>query len=204
MAITINGTGSITGLTAGGLPDGSVVAADLASSLDLTGKTVTLPSGTGGKILQVKNVVKTSVFQSAATVTDTPVTGLSLAITPSSTSNKILVIAHVSCASENNQGAAAKIQRDGSNISGPLADTASNRSLSSLAGSAYWAAVGGLMRTLSINYLDSPSSTSELTYRIVVSSISSPGTFVNRSHTDNDTSDFLRTSSFLTLMEVQG
>ena len=54
MAITINGTGSITGLTAGGLPDGSVVAADLASSLDLTGKTVTLPSGTGGKILQVK------------------------------------------------------------------------------------------------------------------------------------------------------
>jgi len=54
MAITINGTGSITGLTAGGLPDGSVVAGDLASSLDLTGKTVTLPSGTGGQILQVR------------------------------------------------------------------------------------------------------------------------------------------------------
>jgi hypothetical protein len=31
MAITINGTGSITGLTAGGLPDGSVTAADLAA-----------------------------------------------------------------------------------------------------------------------------------------------------------------------------
>jgi hypothetical protein len=53
MAITINGTGSITGLTAGGLPDGSITAGDLASSLDLTGKTVTMPSGTGGKILQV-------------------------------------------------------------------------------------------------------------------------------------------------------
>jgi len=49
MAITINGTGSITGLTAGGLPDGSVTAADIETSLDLTGKTVTLPSGTGGK-----------------------------------------------------------------------------------------------------------------------------------------------------------
>jgi hypothetical protein len=57
MAITINGTGSITGLTAGGLPDGSIVAGDLASSLDLTGKTVTLPSGTGGKILQVFTVI---------------------------------------------------------------------------------------------------------------------------------------------------
>ena len=53
MAITINGTGSITGLTAGGLPDGSVTAADIETSLDLTGKTVTLPSGTGGKIIKV-------------------------------------------------------------------------------------------------------------------------------------------------------
>src|SRR6056300_1443614 len=33
MSITINGTGSITGLTAGGLPDGSVVAADIASGV---------------------------------------------------------------------------------------------------------------------------------------------------------------------------
>ena len=33
MAITINGTGSITGLTAGGLPDGSITAADIASGV---------------------------------------------------------------------------------------------------------------------------------------------------------------------------
>ena len=47
MAITINGSGSITGISAGGLPDGSVTAADLASSLDLSGKTITNmnPSG---------------------------------------------------------------------------------------------------------------------------------------------------------------
>ena len=49
MSITINGSGTITGISAGGLPDGSVTAADIESSLDLTGKTVTLPSGTGGK-----------------------------------------------------------------------------------------------------------------------------------------------------------
>ena len=74
MAITINGTGTITGISAGGLPDGSVVAADLASSLDLTGKTVTLPSGTGGntntqyftvtgKQTQTANVLNTSSFR---------------------------------------------------------------------------------------------------------------------------------------------
>ena len=54
MAITINGTGTITGLTAGGLPDGSVTAADIETSLDLTGKTVTLPSNTGGKVIGTK------------------------------------------------------------------------------------------------------------------------------------------------------
>jgi len=53
MPVTISGSGTITGIATGGLPDGSIAAGDLASSLDLTGKTVTLPSGTGGKIIKV-------------------------------------------------------------------------------------------------------------------------------------------------------
>jgi len=60
MAITINGSGTITGVSAGGLPDGSITADDLASTLDISGKTVTLPSNVGGittgKLLQVKQV----------------------------------------------------------------------------------------------------------------------------------------------------
>lgn len=56
MPITINGSGTITGISAGGYPDGSVTDADLASSLDLSGKTVTLPSGAGGKIVNVAQV----------------------------------------------------------------------------------------------------------------------------------------------------
>ena len=46
MPIAINGSGSITGITAGGLPDGCVTADDLAS-------------GVGGKILQVVSPTKT-------------------------------------------------------------------------------------------------------------------------------------------------
>ena len=46
MAIVINGSGTITGISAGGLPDGTVTADDLASTLDLSGKTVTLPTAT--------------------------------------------------------------------------------------------------------------------------------------------------------------
>ena len=73
MAITINGTGTITGISAGGLPDGSVTAADLATTLDLSGSTITLPSGTGGntntqyftvtgKQTQTANVLSTTSF----------------------------------------------------------------------------------------------------------------------------------------------
>jgi len=48
MAITINGSGTITGVSAGGLPDGSVTADDLASTLDLGSKTLTIPTDTTG------------------------------------------------------------------------------------------------------------------------------------------------------------
>ena len=47
-----------------------------------------------GKILQVKSTIKTDTFTTTSgSVTD--ITGLSVAITPASTSNKILVIARV-------------------------------------------------------------------------------------------------------------
>ena len=96
MAITINGSGTITGVSAGGLPDGSVTADDLASTLDISGKTVTLPSDVGGittgKVLQVvQNTYSTSTSVGGASYTDT---GLSATITPSSTSSKVLVLVH--------------------------------------------------------------------------------------------------------------
>jgi len=39
MAITINGSGTVTGITAGGLPDNSITTDDLASDLTLSGDT---------------------------------------------------------------------------------------------------------------------------------------------------------------------
>ena len=51
MPVSINGnTGVITGLSVGGLPDGTVDADSLASNAVTAGK---LASGVGGKILQV-------------------------------------------------------------------------------------------------------------------------------------------------------
>ena len=55
MPVSINGnTGVITGISQGGLPDGCITAAELAT-------------GVGGKILQVKQAVKTDVSSTTST-----------------------------------------------------------------------------------------------------------------------------------------
>ena len=86
MAITINGNGTIGGLTAGGLPDGTVTRDDLATTAK-------------GSILQVVQDVKSAFFSTVTTIplddTIPQITEgaefLSASITPNATSSKILV-----------------------------------------------------------------------------------------------------------------
>ena len=53
-----------------------------------------LASGSSGGIIQVRSVTKTDTFQtSSASFTD--ITGLSVSITPQSTSSKILIQVHI-------------------------------------------------------------------------------------------------------------
>lgn len=92
MALELNGT---TGVSL--VQDGVVTAADLSSTLDLSGKTVTLPSGVGGKVLQVVTTTKTNTTTSSST--GYVAVGLDATITPTSTSSKILITASVAMAS---------------------------------------------------------------------------------------------------------
>lgn len=112
MPIEINGTGTITGISAGGYPDGTVTAADLASTLDLSGKTLTLPD-VEGTIVQIQS--DTNNTQVDTTSTSFISTGFGLSITPSSASSKILVLC-LSSASPNStgQGVYQKVVRGGS------------------------------------------------------------------------------------------
>ena len=78
MPVSINGnTGVITGLAVGGLPDG-IVDADM------------LASGVGGKILQVKQTFKNDTA-STNSGSFAQISGLTVSITPSSSSNKIFI-----------------------------------------------------------------------------------------------------------------
>jgi hypothetical protein len=162
MPVTISGSGTITGIATGGLPDGSIAAGDLASSLDLTGKTVTLPAGTGGKILQVvQGFTDTQVTVTTATYTDS---GLSANITPASTSSKILVIANQQAKfyRAGHSYAGFRILRDSTTIIESVFDGNGPLDFGVDAGTA-----GTHVRTrATYTYLDSPSSTSQLTYKI--------------------------------------
>ena len=157
MAITINGSGTITGISAGGLPDGSVTAADIESSLDLSGKTVTLPSGVGGKVLQVVEGIQASNASttSAGTHTDS---GLSVSITPSSTSSKILVFSQsrVRIDSSNQiMRGGVRMLRDSTPIVDGSDENVQDRNYPA-----------EFSHTIGMQILDSPSTTSSVTYKV--------------------------------------
>jgi len=153
MPITINGSGTVTGISVGGLPDGIVDSGTLAS-------------GVGGKILQV--VEGSSTTEVEVTSTSLTDSGLSATITPASSSNKILVLVNqiytIYRHDDDNNGGIVLLR--GSTVIGSYMKNSSDK---------YWglgmdAQGSGADRIenrhrWNFSYLDSPSTTSATTYK---------------------------------------
>lgn len=159
--------------------------------------------GSGQVPVQVVSTTKTDSFTtSAASMTD--VTGLSVTITPTSSSNKILVILTLNYAGTNgNSGAAYQLVRGSTAIC--IGDAAGSRPQAS-GGMAYIADANSFT-TISGSFVDSPATTSAVTYKVqVVGGNPSSGVFVNRSQNDtNGTQHYnARTASTITVMEISG
>ena len=200
MPIAINGNGTLTGISAGGYPDGSVTAADMASTLDLTGKTVTLPSGTGGKILQVVQTVKSDTDSTSST-TFTDITGFSATITPSSTSSKILVQVVIGTFGNSNGSRGSNYQLVRGSTAIALGDNAAGgqTSFTLYTDNTSYPDGGG-----QFTYLDSPSTTSATTYKVQWMTYSNT-VYINRGSYATDTGSWNRRgSSQIILMEVAG
>jgi hypothetical protein len=151
------------------------------------------------KILQVASVTKTDTFTTgSATYTD--LTGLTLTITPSSTTSKILVTYSVQASGQTgtNMGG-IQILRGATAIGN--ADAASNRSVANTVIPELGAAVFGQVTN---TFLDSPATTSATTYKLQIRTFGAGGTsiFVNRTATDTDLAAFGRGTSTLTVMEI--
>ena len=193
MSITINGGGTITGISAGGLPAGSVTSATLAT-------------GARGKILQVIQTYRTSTFEEAVKVGNFSSAVMTASITPTSTSNKILVLCtlHISTGSASSNatnGCQALIKRDGTGIG--VGDAAGNRVRSTGAGIRS-ANTNRLQSNVHMTFLDSPSSTSALSYTAHIKPGFNGSQYVNlnREQSDGDLSSVGRSASSITLMEV--
>lgn len=121
MAITINGSGTITGISAGGLPDGSVTAADLASSLDLSSKTVSLTPDAGQVVQTVIYDASVLSGEDIETSTTPAATRLAVTITPQYADSKLIVSATFNGKHDNggsaSNGSIYFIYRDGAIIS---------------------------------------------------------------------------------------
>jgi hypothetical protein len=172
----------------------------------LTLDNVVVPNNTGGAIIQVVQGRKTNTFVSSASVTDTAIPGLTVSITPKRSDSKILVMVNLGIGAENAQGGATKLTRTigGTTTQLSLADAASSRSRSSFAGSGYRGNGGNYLLQIyhqSVTYLDSPSTTSAITYGVQVSSLSN-GTYINRTQSDTNSADSFRGVSYITVMEV--
>jgi hypothetical protein len=173
------------------------------------GLTGTLPAVSGanltnvsaGKVLQAVSTVKTDTF-STSSQSYTAVTGLSVAITPSSTSSKILIMVQI-CLGTNSYTAFYSLRRGSTDIL--LSDSASNRARTTAVINPRDTDTDRMNQAIPTTFLDSPNTTSEITYQAYIRNRTSSLAYVNRSHNDNDASTFdPRTTSTITVMEIAG
>ena len=165
---------------------------------DVTG-TVALQGGAGvGKVLQVVQAIKTDA-QSTTSTSPVDITGLSISITPSSTSSKILVMARINLLSMSDANVIMiRLLRDStvitSNSSGGLADT-----------NDAWVSGGGggttndnrKISSGAVDFLDSPATGATINYKMQMLVNAGTGT-VNRWQNNSD----LASVSSITLMEI--
>ena len=160
-----------------------------------------LPTGT---VLQVKTATKTDTQSTTTNNTFVDINGLSISITPSSTNSKILVLGSI-CVATTFYWNVIRILRDTTQINPPDA-AGSNRVLVNGAQSDP-TAVNYTMHTVPISILDSPASTSALTYKAQFNCLGSSATsYINMTGRDYDNALGYdpRGSSSLTVMEIAG
>jgi hypothetical protein len=160
-----------------------------------------------GTVIQVVSTTKTDVFTSSVAATSfVAVTGLSAAITPRSTSSKILVMANVSGgASTASNGAVLDFRlKRGATVIG-VGDAAGSRSRVT-SGSYGVTSLGEALITVPGQVLDLPSTTSSTTYSVDILNLSgsTQTLYVNRTPTDTDSATWRRSTSTITLIEVAG
>jgi hypothetical protein len=186
MALVLDGNGSmtvgngdITGINTGALPSTFIGA---------------------GAVLQVVSATKTDTFSTTST-SFTDITGLSVSITPTSSTSKIFVMYSATVGTLTGQySVGLQLVRGSTAIY--LGDASSARTRASSWGfseaSAYWLApLNGI-------FLDSPATTSATTYKLQMISPYGVTSYLSRNQNDSDATGYSRVPATITVMEIAG
>ena len=148
-------------------------------------------------VAQVKSTTKTDTFTTTST-TFTDVTGLSVSITPTSASNKILVLGMITGQGTSGTNSVQfRLMRDSTAIGIGDAAGSRTRATGQLASVSIGNAFGG-----PFTFLDTPATTSATTYKLQVH-VNAVGTgYINRTEQDADSDSRERSISTITVMEV--
>ena len=158
-----------------------------------------LPSGASGGIIQMKQTIRTTTFsQSLGQGTESSVL-CPVDITPQSSSHKILVMITAEMALNTTHGRCFTMKRGSTSIC--IGDGDGNRSRRTSGGSS---TNSSSPTPVVMTFLDSPNTTSSLTYGFTISH-NENGTltaFLNRTDGDTNSSHIARYASTCTVMEV--
>jgi hypothetical protein len=189
-------TANTLGINAASLGYGTVPVAQIPQ---LT--TAKMPTGS---VLQVVQTVKSDTFSAQpGQNTWVDITGLSVSITPTSATSKILVFIDVAVGHSTQTTGAANVRLVRNSTPIYIGDAAGSRARS-IASWPYEFAQYTLIRYSGV-YLDSPATTSPTTYKYQISGQSASYTvYVNRTHYDNDRWEDPRVASSITVMEIAG
>ena len=183
MPMTFHANGLIEGFNGNSMPAGAVIQAKYA------------------KDTSSQNVTNSGLANTPSNWFDLP--NLSLTITPSSNTNKILVLAHA-CGSEQSTcyGLWFRVMRDSTSLGG---NTTNNRTSVGFGMGTDNTYMDDQMGSASFSFMDEPSTTSTLTYKVQGISRYSPHQWsYNKSHDTGNSGANGQGVSTLTLLEIKG
>ena len=202
--LTVGPLTGTTGIGATITHHGHAQFAGVCTATSFSGSGANLTGISAGKILQVQSTTRTDTFSESVATNTGAISGdaITVNITPSNASNKIFLIAHLSIGLSNDNEVNWAFYKDGSVISGAIANADGNRQRRTSAGDVRWT---GTHNTTGGQYLDTAGGTSQITYscRLSAGNNGAVTIYLNRSHTNDNYAYDFKTISTLTAMEVE-
>lgn len=195
MSIVLVGStsGSIT------LQEPAVAGTTVLTLPAVTGNVLTDTSPKAGNVIQVVSTTKTDKFTTTSS-SAVDITGLSVTITPTSASSKILIVTNINYGGDTNLYGAFFVLRNSTNVVVGTYPTGNQT-----------AATFGVGQTYDIykvdcasnTYLDSPNTTSATTYKVQAATKDASTTFtINAPFSTNNNAYIIGGTSTITVMEI--